>query len=154
MVDDRMDLPTYRKLIGADAAAGPKRSKFGNRITVIDGERYDSLLEAAYSLYLDQLKKIGAIAYYRRQQSFRLRGGTRYVVDFVVYSCRSLAPGVKTPQGTHEYIDVKGVETPEFKIKRNEIHAAYPEVFIRCVTKKEIDRSYVNTAKELSAGGL
>lgn len=46
----------------------------------------------------------------------RLPGGTKYVVDFVVFY----------DDGTIKFVDTKGVETDTFKIKKREIEAIYP----------------------------
>lgn len=44
-----------------------------------------------------------------RQVPFHLPGGVKYLADFVVF----------TASGVVEVVDVKGVRTTEYKIKRN-----------------------------------
>jgi hypothetical protein len=90
--------------------------KFKNKAVTDKGERFASKLEHSYKIYLDRLKHIGKIIFYLTQVPLRLPGGTKYVVDFVVFY----------DDGEIEFIDTKGVETDTFKIKKREIEAIYP----------------------------
>lgn len=94
-----------------------KRSKYGNQVTYVDGIRFDSKREAAYYQQLTLRKAAGEVSYFLRQVSLHLPGGTRYVVDFLVFFTDGRAP---------EYVDVKGRETKEFRIKKREIEHHYP----------------------------
>ncbi|MBD7493643.1 hypothetical protein HPN77_26535 [Klebsiella pneumoniae] len=53
-----------------------------------------------------------------RQVPIYLDGGTRYVVDFLVFFHES----TRSP----EYVDVKGVETQMFKLKKRQVEARLP----------------------------
>lgn len=98
------------------ATPATKPRKYRNVITEIDGIRFDSKREAAFYGDLKLLKASGQVSYWLRQVSVHLPGGTRYVVDFLVFYT----------DGRVEYIDVKGKQTPEFKIKKREIEHHYP----------------------------
>lgn len=92
------------------------RHKFNARPVVIDGKRWDSTLEYQYMLHLELLKKCGKVLYYHDHVNIRLTGGTKYEVDFLVFYT----------DGSVKYIDVKGMETNVFKIKKREVEAIYP----------------------------
>jgi len=96
-------------------------SKYGNRkITAGDGGKFDSLAELRRWSHLQMLQRGGHISDLRRQVVFemvpsvkfagaaRARPAIRYIADFVYLD-----------QGIEVIEDVKGVETPEFKIKRH-----------------------------------
>ncbi|MEQ6474187.1 DUF1064 domain-containing protein [Comamonas sp. wu1-DMT] len=99
-------------------AANPK---YGNRkITAADGGKFDSLAEFNRWAHLQMLQRGGHISDLRRQVVFemvpsvkfagaaRARPAIRYIADFVYLE-----------QGIEVIEDVKGVETPEFRIKRH-----------------------------------
>lgn len=92
------------------------RHKFHAQPTVSDGVRYDSKAEARYAQLLDLRKRAGEVLFWLRQVPFHLPGGTKLVVDFVEFRA----------DGTVHFVDVKGVETEQFKIKRREVEAIYP----------------------------
>lgn len=108
-----------------------KKSKYGAKKTVIDGEKFDSIKEGRRYQELLRLQKTGAISDLRRQVKYVLipaqrepdrvgaRGGkiqgrliereVAYIADFVYYD--------------HDYRqeiveDTKGFRTPEYIIKR------------------------------------
>jgi hypothetical protein len=94
----------------------PRRSKYGNSAAVVDGIRFDSKREAAYYEQLKLRQLAGDVLMFLLQVPLRLKGGTRYVVDFLVFE----------RDGKARWIDVKGVETQVFRIKKREIEATYP----------------------------
>lgn len=95
-----------------------RRNKYGNAITHVDGVRFDSKREATYYEQLKLRKIAGEVSYWLRQVPIHLPGGTRLVVDFLVFFV--------DPARAPEYVDVKGRETPAFRIKRREIEHHYP----------------------------
>lgn len=97
-------------------AKPPRRSKYGAVPTMVDGIRFDSKREAAYYQRLKLRVAAGEVLYFVRQVPLHLPGGTRLVVDFLEFMA----------DGTARWVDVKGRETPAFKIKRREIEAHYP----------------------------
>jgi hypothetical protein len=105
-----------RRVSAVQTSEGERR-KYGNQITHVDGIRFDSKREASYYRQLKLRQQAGEVSYWLRQVPIHLPGGTRLVVDFLVFFVDGRAP---------EYIDVKGRETKEFKIKRREIEHHYP----------------------------
>jgi len=84
----------------------PKRRKYGNKPTYIDGKRFDSALEARCYQFLHLRWKAGDIRFFVRQVNFDLPGGIKYRADFLVV----------TNEGV-EVIDAKGVLTPDCRNK-------------------------------------
>lgn len=94
----------------------PKPPKYGNKITLVDGIRFDSKREASYYEQLKLRQRAGEVHFWLRQVPVHLPGGTRYVLDFVVF----------LKSGEVQFVDVKGRETKEFKIKKREVEHHYP----------------------------
>lgn len=92
------------------------RHKFNSVRVKNNGNNFASKLEEAYDAYLQILQKEEKIEFYLWQVPLRLPGGTKYIVDFVVFDS----------DGTVRFVDVKGMETDVFKIKKREIEAHYP----------------------------
>ncbi len=91
------------------------RSKFKNIRCEMDGIGFASKAEMAYYGML-KLRLCGDVAYFLRQVPIHLPGNVRYVVDFVEF----------WKDGSVHYVDVKGVETAMFKLKRRQVEALYP----------------------------
>lgn len=98
--------------IDPSAEVPAKRNKFGNVATVIDGHRFASKLEGTRYLQLKMLRSGGVITKFRMQVPYVIEvNGHRiceYRADFVI----------DWPDGTTTVEDTKGVETPEFKLKK------------------------------------
>lgn len=102
-------------------------NKYRNKKVVVDGIKFDSKHEAEYYLHLKKLKEKGKIKDFGLQQKFELQpsfkkyGKTHraitYTVDFAIYH----------NNGEVEYIDVKGVETQQSKIRRKLFDYKYPD---------------------------
>lgn len=97
--------------------AAPVR-KYRNQPTVVDAIRFDSKKEARYYEQLKARQAAGEVWYFLRQVPIYLPGGTRYVIDFLVF--------FKDPQRLEEYVDVKGRETQVFRVKKREVEHHYP----------------------------
>ena len=96
----------------------PYRSKYNNVRQTYNGVNYDSRLEASRAYELDMLVKAGQIKGYDRQYKVQLyyydSNGKQYDTktwkkDFCVYNL----------DGTFTLEEVKGVETPDYKWKRD-----------------------------------
>lgn len=61
-------------------------------------------------------QKSGELLFYIRQPSFDLPGGVKYRADFMEFWI----------DGEVKIIDVKGVDTPQSKMKRKQVEALYP----------------------------
>ncbi len=60
--------------------------------------------------------RAGDVLMFLRQVPFHLPGGVRYVVDFQEFHA----------DGTIHFIDVKGMQTAEFKMKKKMVENLYP----------------------------
>jgi hypothetical protein len=92
------------------------RHKFGAKRTEANGRTYDSKAEARYAERLELRKRAGDVLFYLEQVPVRLPGKTKYVVDFVVFEA----------SGDVRFIDVKGMETQVFKLKKRQVEELYP----------------------------
>lgn len=95
-------------------AKKPKKRKYRNEPIVVDGIRFDSRREAAYYAKLKRRDKLGEVAGVALQVPFPILGPAgelicTYVADFVFFD--HLADRLRV-------IDVKGVETRDFKLKK------------------------------------
>lgn len=121
---EMMSAEEYQQLIhkGED-----KKQKFNAKKAEIDGIQFDSQIEARYYAQLKWLQRAGEIKRFERQPRFILQeAGTtpsgvkyskiEYVADFKVIR----------KDGTVEIIDVKGVETAVFRLKKKLFMARYP----------------------------
>lgn len=103
-----------------EAATKPdaKPNKYHNHPTTVDGIRFDSKREARYYEQLKIRKATGEVWYWLRQVPIHLPGGTKYVVDFLVF--------FQDPERAPEYVDAKGKETQVFRLKKREVEHHYP----------------------------
>lgn len=115
-----------RAMVEAQAKGGAREgatlpparpNKYHNQPTTVDGIRFDSKKEARYYQQLRIREKLGEVAYHLRQVPLALPGGSRYVVDFLVFFNDGRPP---------EYVDVKGRETQVFRLKKREVEHHYP----------------------------
>ncbi len=101
----------------------PKKSKYKNVKTVVDGLKFDSTAEAEYYVMLKILRdKTQEVTHFFRQVPFDCGAGIKYRLDFLVFY----------GSGKVEYVDVKGVRTDVFEIKRKLVESLYP-ITIKCV---------------------
>lgn len=94
----------------------PAKSKYNAKATVVDGMRFDSKKEATYYSELKIRVGAGKVLMFLRQVPFHLPGGVRYVVDFQEFHA----------DGTIHFIDVKGMQTADFKMKKKMVEDLYP----------------------------
>jgi hypothetical protein len=91
----------------------PKKSKYGNQKTDINGKEFDSKKEAKRYKELNLLLKAGKIAFLARQVEYELNvGGThslKYVADFQYTDAET---------GKVVVEDAKGMKTREYKKKK------------------------------------
>lgn len=90
--------------------------KFRAFATEVDGIKFASKKEAAYYAQLKLRVRAGEVLFFLRQAPFHLPGGVRYVVDFVEFKAN----------GTVDFVDVKGMATKEYKIKKTILESLYP----------------------------
>lgn len=90
--------------------------KFRAKPKKFDGLRFASKLEFDYYQNLNQLQSLGLVRFFLMQVPFHLPGSSRYVVDFQVF----------WSEGHVSFVDVKGVETEVFKLKKRQVEDLYP----------------------------
>jgi hypothetical protein len=105
---DRRDRP-------GPAPESPKQQKFRNVLCEADGLKFRSKKERARYLELCALRDAGA-CWFLWQVPFRLPGGTKYVLDFLVFWA----------DGHQTFEDSKGVRTPMYVMKKRQVEALYP----------------------------
>ena len=94
-----------------------KNHKYHAVPVVDDGFRFASKAEAKYYEELKlRCNDGGDVLFFLRQVPFHLPGNTRYVVDFQEFHV----------DGSVHFIDVKGVETGMFKLKKRMVEQLYP----------------------------
>ena len=92
-----------------------KCHKYNAKQTIIDGIKFPSKKEAEWYTKLKFLKKDEHLKYFLRQVPFHLPGNVKYLTDFMtVYF-----------DGSIEFIDVKGRDTPMSKLKRKQVLDLY-----------------------------
>ena len=81
-----------------------------------DGIKFQSKKEAKY--YRELLCRVhaGEVKYFLRQVPFHLKGGVKYLVDFMEVMA----------DGKIRYVDVKGYKTKIYEVKRKLVEAVYP----------------------------
>ena len=103
----------------AGKSKAEKPRKYRNEPVVVDGRRYASKREAAYCEELIQLEKAGKIGGLELQKRFELLGPTGEVICVYVAD----AAFWDHERDRFRVIDVKGVETEAFKLKRKMMRA-------------------------------
>jgi hypothetical protein len=113
------------KAIGAgskgDGRMWSMRHKYKAQRTDRDGVSFASKAEARYFDYLQIMQRQGRVLFFLRQVPFHLPGGVKYVVDFVEF----WAPSNDEP-GEVKFVDVKGMETESFIMKKKMVEELYP----------------------------
>ncbi len=93
-----------------------QRHKFNAIACNTDNIRFASKAEAAYYNRLKMLKEKGEVIFFLRQVPFDLPGGIKYFVDFQVFYS----------DGSISFVDVKGMSTPIFLLKKKQVEILYP----------------------------
>lgn len=107
-----------------------KKKKFNNSKKKVDGIMFYSMAEAEYYKELKQEKAQGSIIDFELQPEFDVLDG------FVTYSGKAYQPiryradfKVIVSNLRTEVIDVKGFETPDYKLKRKMFLKKFPEFY-------------------------
>ena len=104
------------------------RNKYGNKKTTAGGVTFDSKAEAMYYLGLLADKKKGFVKSIELQPKFELL--PKFEKDGVKYSALKYVADFRVllTDGREQIVDVKGVETEVFKIKRKIFEYKYPDL--------------------------
>lgn len=111
------------------------RHKYHAKPAEIDGQKFASRMEAEYYAHLLLLQKAGEVDSFTCQPKFQLQPAyvdaagkkvlpIHYVADFLV----------KYPDGSEKVIDVKGMLTPAFRLKKKMFGYVFGREIV-CVTK-------------------
>lgn len=112
-----------------------RANKYGAKRTVIDGIQFDSKMEAEYYRQLMLLQRAGVITDLELQPGFTLldsftKNGKK--VQGIVYR----ADFKYKEAGKTVVVDVKGVRTKDFNIKKKLFDYRYPDLELKLVTKE------------------
>jgi len=84
--------------------------------TIVDNIRFPSKKEARYYGELKLRQMAGEVNYFLMQVPFEVGAGIKYKLDFMeIWN-----------DGSIHYVDVKGYETKEFKLKKKLVEEKYP----------------------------
>ncbi len=97
-------------------AVKPIRHKFNAKRTDIEGISFPSKKEAIYYKNLLHRQESGEVIFFLRQVPIHLPGNIKYVVDFVEFHADE----------TVKFVDVKGMITPIYKLKKKLCEETYP----------------------------
>lgn len=117
-------------------------NKYNNKKVTIDGIEFDSKIEARYYEHLKELEKQGVVSEFLLQKKYLLLEGfdkngkqirpIHYIADFEVHYA----------DGTIEVVDIKGFETPDFRIKKKLFEYRYP-FELKLITYSKIDGGWI-----------
>lgn len=100
----------------AKTRGGRLRHKYNAVKTEADGLKFDSKKEARYYAALKVRQQAGEVLFFIRQVGLDLPGGVKYRVDFLVF----------LSDGSVEFVDVKGMKTAMYKLKKKQVESLYP----------------------------
>lgn len=109
-------------------------NKYGNIKVIVDNIKFDSKMESDYYVYLKEQKRKNLIKDFELQPifvlqpSFKKNGKTyrkiEYRADFKIIH----------NDGSISIVDIKGMETTEFKLKQKIFEYKYPNLHLQCLT--------------------
>lgn len=106
---------------GVQKGREEKKAKYHNKSTVYNGVYYHSQFESNYAAQLDFLVKSKEIKSWERQVKLDLKVNgyhiTNYYIDFIVHHF----------DGSREFIECKGYETGEWKMKWTILEATFED---------------------------
>ncbi len=105
------------------------QTKYRNHVTIVDGLRFDSRLEADRYLELKLLRAAGDVRFFIRQAPFDIAPGVKYRADFVV----SWASGEVTVE------DCKGHLTDVSRVKIAAVQQLYG-IEVRLLARADVRR--------------
>ncbi|AYC30019.1 DUF1064 domain-containing protein [Paenisporosarcina cavernae] len=121
-------------------------SKYNNRKVVVDDITFDSAAEAKYYEELKMRQKEEKILFFRLQPRYEIqpkfeKGSKKfkaitYVADFEIHHL----------DGSIEVVDIKGMETTDFKIKKKMFEYKFPHR-LTLLTYSQIDGGFIELAE-------
>ncbi len=92
------------------------KHKFNAKPTQTNGIKFPSKKEAAYYNKLRMAQQAGDLLFFFRQVPIHLPGNSKYVLDFMEFWADQEI----------RFVDVKGMQTKMFKLKKRQVEALYP----------------------------
>lgn len=137
---ESFELPTI-----ADERENPNK-KYGAKKCLINGLKFDSVMEGRYYVYLLHLIQDGVITSFERQVTYVLQDKYRDAfTGKVVSAIKYVADFVLTmPDDSEVVIDVKGKETADFKLKKKMFGFRYRDIQFMCVQWSERDKDWLD----------
>jgi len=110
-----------------------KRSRYTSYKPVIDGIRFDSLMEGRYYVHLKELERKKQIRFLELQPEYVLqeaftKNGKKYRPILYIADFR-----YEDKDGNLQIVDIKGKETVEFKLKQKIFEYKYPELSLSVI---------------------
>jgi hypothetical protein len=97
-------------------------NKFGAKRQEYGGKQYHSKKEAGYAAQLDLRVRAGDIKSWARQKRISLDVNEHHIADYYIDFV------VTHNDGSIEYVEVKGFETPEWRMKWKLFEALYDRI--------------------------
>ena len=110
-------------------------NKYRAKKTTIDGITFDSKLEGEYYKHLKLLEKAGEISNLQRQVPFELQPAYTDNTGKKIRPIKYVADFVYTRGDETVIVDVKGVQTHEFKLKWKMLGYKFPNYKLEIITK-------------------
>ena len=132
-------------------AGETSRSKYHAYKAVIDGIQFDSLNESRYYVFIKRVRDNQQETEHGKLLSFEMQVPYTIVPSYIkkghrIRKMEYLADFVlRYEDGTERVIDVKGVETDVFKLKKKFVEYVYPEVTIECLKYVPALHSFLTT---------
>lgn len=105
------------------------KSKYGNTAKIYNGRVYHSKREAAYALDLDLLKKAGEIKEWSPQFKLSMDVNNHHICNYIIDF------KIVDKSGKEQIVEVKGYQTPEWKLKWKLCQALYGEKYDMVLVK-------------------
>jgi len=96
----------------------PEKSKYGNKKVICDGIKFDSIGEKNRYLVLKSMEEQNFISELKLQVPFP-------IIHNGVKICKYIADFTYIQDNVYKVEDLKGFETPEFKLKKKMVKAFY-----------------------------
>lgn len=121
------------------------KSKYGAIKCEIDGFKFDSIMESRFYIHIKQLKQSGDILDFELQPVFELQEGFRRPSGKWMLPIKYVADYRVTDNNNNETIvDVKGLETKDFLLKKKMFHYKFRNLELVCIQYRVKTNSWIN----------
>lgn len=93
----------------------PIRHKFNAKQTIVDDIKFSSKKESLWYQKIKKRQESGEVLFFLCQVPFRLPGGVKYLLDFMVFQA----------DGTVQLIECKGMKLPMGQLKLKQVMDLY-----------------------------